>query len=44
VTNESLNPDYRADMRACAEAIGLQPPRIVLPEDRWGDLNGLPFH
>ena len=36
--------DYRAEMSACAQAIGLTPPRIVQPEDRWVDLNGIRFH
>ena len=36
--------DYLADMRACAEAIDLNPPGYHLPEDRWVDLNGVNFH
>ncbi len=36
--------DYTAEMRACAEAIGLEPSAIVRPEDRWADLNGIRFH
>ena len=36
--------DYRTEMSACAEAINLRPPRIVQPEDRWVDLNGIRFH
>ena len=45
---ETLTPpslgDYTAEMRACAEAIGLEPSAIVRPEDRWADLNGIRFH
>jgi pimeloyl-ACP methyl ester carboxylesterase len=36
--------DYLDDMRACAEAIDLNPSAYVLPEDRWVDLNGITFH
>ncbi|MPZ97913.1 MAG: alpha/beta fold hydrolase [Dehalococcoidia bacterium] len=36
--------DYRQEMRECAEAIGLEPPAIVQPEDRYVDLNGIRFH
>lgn len=36
--------DYTEEMRACAEAIGLNPSAIVRPEDRWVDLNGIRFH
>jgi pimeloyl-ACP methyl ester carboxylesterase len=36
--------DYRPEMQACAEAIELNPPAIVLPEDRWVTLGGLRFH
>lgn len=36
--------DYLDDMRACAEAIDLQPSAFVLPEDRWVELNGVNFH
>lgn len=35
---------YTDEMQACADAIGLQPPAIVQPEDRWVELNGLHFH
>ena len=35
--------DYRELMRAAAAAAGVQAP-IVLPEDRWAELNGLRFH
>ena len=36
--------DYLDEMRACAEAIELNPPAYVLPEDRWVELNGVNFH
>lgn len=36
--------DYLDDMRACAEAIDLNPPAYVTPEDRWVELNGVNFH
>jgi pimeloyl-ACP methyl ester carboxylesterase len=36
--------DYTRELAACAEAIGLRPPAIVLPTDYWVDLNGLSFH
>ena len=36
--------DYRPEMRACAEAIQLNPPAIVQPEDHWADLNGIRLH
>lgn len=36
--------DYLDDMRACAEAIDLNPPGYVLPEDRYVELNGVNFH
>ena len=36
--------DYLDDMRACAEAIDLQPAAFVTPEDRWVELNGVNFH
>jgi pimeloyl-ACP methyl ester carboxylesterase len=36
--------DYLDDMRACAEAIELNPPGYVLPEDRYVELNGVNFH
>jgi esterase len=36
--------DYLAEMRACAEAIDLDPPGYHLPEDRYVDLNGVNFH
>ena len=36
--------DYRERMRACAEAIGLDPPAIVLPADHFVELNGIRFH
>ena len=35
---------YLEEMRACAEAIELNPPRYVVPEDRWVELNGVSFH
>lgn len=44
MTQRETAADYRAEMRACAEAIDLRPPRIVQPEDRWVDLNGIRFH
>jgi len=44
VTDVESAADYRAEMSACAEAIGLQPSRICQPEDRWVDLNGIRFH
>jgi len=36
--------DYLDDMRACAEAIDLNPSAYVTPEDRWVELNGINFH
>ncbi len=36
--------DYLDDMRAGAEAIELNPPAYVTPEDRWVELNGVSFH
>jgi pimeloyl-ACP methyl ester carboxylesterase len=36
--------DYLDEMRACAEAIDLNPPAYVLPEDRSVELNGVNFH
>lgn len=36
--------DYTAEMRACAEAIQLDPPAVVQPTDHTVELNGLPFH
>ncbi|MDA1240707.1 MAG: alpha/beta hydrolase [Chloroflexi bacterium] len=36
--------DYLDDMKACAEAIGLDAPEYVQPEDRWATLNGIDFH
>lgn len=36
--------DYLDDMRACAEAIDLNPPAYVTPEDRWVELNSINFH
>ena len=36
--------DYLDEMRACAEAIELNPTAYVLPEDRWVELNGVNFH
>ena len=44
MTSRPTVEDYRAEMRACAEAIGLGAPQIVQPEDRWVDLNGIRFH
>ena len=44
MTDEDTNMDYLAEMRACAQAIGLQPSRFVQPDDRWVDLNGIRFH
>lgn len=35
---------YEAEMRACANAIGLDLPAIVIPEDRWVTLHGIRFH
>lgn len=41
-----INPaaDYRERMVACAEAIGLNPSAIVLPQDRYARFNGINFH
>ena len=39
-----MSEDYRDRMAACAEAIGLNPPAIVQPEDRYAKLNGINFH
>ncbi len=36
--------DYLDDMRACAEAIDLNPPGYHLPQDCRVDLNGVNFH
>ena len=36
--------DYLAEMRACAEAINLNPPGYHLPQDCWVELNGVNFH
>ena len=36
--------DYRSEMGACAEAIGLNHPAIVQPQDHWADLNGIRLH
>ena len=36
--------DYRDRMRACAEAIDLHPPAIVLPSDHFVQLGTLRFH
>jgi len=36
--------DYLDEMRACAEAIELNPPGYVLPEDKYVELNGISFH
>ncbi|MSQ41998.1 MAG: alpha/beta hydrolase [Dehalococcoidia bacterium] len=36
--------DYRERMRACAQALGLKPPEIVMPGDRWVRLNGIDCH
>lgn len=35
---------YEVAMKACADAIGLDPPAIVTPQDRWVSLNGIRFH
>ena len=35
---------YATEMRECAEAIGLNPPEFVTPEDKWVTLNGIRFH
>ena len=44
MTQQDAGRDYRAEMRACAEAIQIKPREIVQPEDRWVDLNGIRFH
>jgi pimeloyl-ACP methyl ester carboxylesterase len=44
VTQQETAADYRAEMSACAEAIDLRAPRIVQPEDRWAEINGIRFH
>jgi len=36
--------DYLDDMKACAEAIGLEAPEYVLPTDHTVHLNGIDFH
>jgi len=36
--------DYLDDMKACAEAIGLEVPEYVLPTDHTAHLNGIDFH
>ena len=36
--------DYRDRMRACAEAIDLNPPAIVLPADHFVQLGAMQFH
>ena len=38
---------HEAQLAALTDAVhaaGLSPPRVVLPEDRWVELNGIPFH
>ncbi len=40
----TTNRAYESEMRACADAIRLDPPAIVIPEDRWAVLNGIRFH
>lgn len=37
-------PDYKELMAAAAKAAGLHPRAIVLPTDRWVELNGIRFH
>jgi pimeloyl-ACP methyl ester carboxylesterase len=44
ITDQELRFDYRAEMSACARAIGIRPREIVLPEDRWVELNGIRWH
>ena len=39
-----LDEDYRAAMRACADAIGLRPSAFVLPADHWVEINGIKAH
>jgi esterase len=41
---QTRTADYTPEMRACAEAIGIDPPAIVQPEDRSVELNGITFH
>ena len=36
--------DYSERMRACAEAIGLNPSAIVVPTDHFAQINGIRFH
>lgn len=36
--------DYSQRMQACSDAIGLDPPAIVLPTDHFAELNGIRFH
>lgn len=35
---------YEKELKACADAIGLEPPAIVTPVDRWVSMNGIRFH
>lgn len=35
---------YLDEMRACADAIGLQPAAFLQPTDHWVTLNGIEFH
>jgi esterase len=44
MTMTASTTDYVNDMRACAEAIGLDAPEYVQPVDRHVTLNGLEFH
>lgn len=44
MTQSSTVADYTAEMRACAEAIHLDPPAIVQPTDHSVELNGIRFH
>ena len=40
----TTTPNYATEMRECAEAIGLNPPEFVTPEDKWVTLNGIRMH
>jgi len=44
MTETFVTMDYSERMRACADAIGLNPPAIVLPTDHFVHLNGIRFH
>ena len=44
MATDTTTKDYQQLMADAAKAAGLNPPAIVVPEDRWVDLNGIRFH